>query len=174
MLRIFSFVRMNPPTKGHGRVMERLRAESQFTGVKARVYLSFSHDHERNPLAPDEKLAFVQASWPDIEVRLAKNVFAACQEMGAEGATEAIMVVGEDRADDFRKRLTAYFGTEALGLESVDVQVVSRDAEDASATKARHAALSGDWQAFQELSPSTDTNLTRSLYEAVRIGLGVT
>ena len=170
---IFSYGRMNPPTNGHLRVVQKLRDEAEREGAVARVYLSLTEDEKSNPLAPAEKLAFFQKLFPDVEVRLAKTVFEAGLDMAADGFDHGVMVVGEDRAAKFTKILSAYEGTEVLGLKRVEVKTISRNAEDASATQARQAAATGNWKAFCDLSATTDETLTRELYEAVRVGLGV-
>ncbi len=170
---IFALGRLNPPTTGHRRVVEKLREEAQREGAVARLYLTETHDEKRNPLTPEQKIAFVQKLFPGVEVRLAKTVFAAGLDMAAEGVDEAVMIVGADRLAHFSKILSAYEGTEVLGLKHAEVKTISRDADDASATQARNAARGGNWDAFRDLSASTDDDLTRELYEAVRVGLGV-
>ena len=173
MRAVFAFGRMNPPTTGHRRVVERLQQEAKTTGVKARLYLSNSHDPKRNPLTPQQKLSFAQQMFPEVEVRLAQTLFDAANNVADDGFDDVLVIVGEDRLDSFSKSLSAYVGTDKLGLQHVEVQALSRSAEDASATQARTAALEGDWQAFQDLTPTDDETLARSLYEAVRFGLGV-
>lgn len=170
---VFSYARMNPPTKGHLRVVQKLREVAQQEGAVARIYLSETQDEERNPLSREQKLAFVQALFPDIEVRTSKKLFDATLEMAADGFEEGIMIVGEDRFSKFDKIMSAYEGTEALGLKRVEVRAISRDANETSATGARAAAADGNWSAFLDHSATADVNLTRELYEAVRVGLGV-
>lgn len=170
---IFAYGRMNPPTKGHLRIVEKLHQEAQREGATARVYLSESHDEERNPLTREQKLQFVQALFPDVEVRMAKTLFIATLEMAAEGFDEGVLIVGEDRLSHFSKLMSAYEGTEALGLKRVEVRAITRDANDTSATGARAAAVAGNWKAFCAHSAFNDTDRTRELYEAVRVGMGV-
>jgi nicotinic acid mononucleotide adenylyltransferase len=169
----FAFGRMNPPTEGHRRVVDLLRKEAQRTGSIARLYLSESHDGLRNPLTPQQKLAFAKKLFPDVDVRLSKTLFTAALEMADEGVDEGVMIVGEDRLAEFSKLLSAYAGTEVLGLKHAEVMVISREASDASATQARVAAESGDWETFRNLTPTDDEDLSLELYEAVRNGLGV-
>lgn len=170
---VFTYARMNPPTEGHRRVVESLRKEAALTGAVARLYLSETHDKKRNPLDKETKLDFVRRSFPDIEVRTARTVFAAGLDMAADGGKEAIMVVGEDRLDAFTKTLTAYVGTDDLPLKSLEVRAITRGEDDTSATRAREAAVSGDWKAFAAMSPTSDEMITRELFHAVRNGMGV-
>lgn len=170
---IFTFGRMNPPTSGHLRVVNKLREEAQREGAVVRLYVSQSHDAIRNPLAPQDKINFIKQLFPDVDVRLSKTVFTAALEMASEGIEEGIMVVGEDRKDTFSACFDRYAGTEELGLKQVEVREIKRDSNDASATSARAAAECGDWKSFFEISPTRDEQIARDLYEAVRIGLGV-
>jgi nicotinic acid mononucleotide adenylyltransferase len=170
---IFAYGRMNPPTKGHLRVVEKIREEARLTGGTPRIYLSETHDDERNPLTREQKVAFVSALFPDVEVRTARQLFEATLAMAAEGFEEGVLIVGEDRFDKFSKIMSAYEGTEALGLKRVEVKSISRDANETSASGARAAAKAGNWKAFLDHSATTDTDLTHELYEAVRAGMGV-
>ena len=167
---VFTYARMNPPTEGHRRVVESLREEAKRTGAVARLYLSETHDKKRNPLDKETKLDFVRRSFPDIDVRTARTVFAAGLDLAGD---DAVMVVGQDRLEAFTKTLTAYIGTDDLPVKSLEVRAISRGEDDTSATKAREAAVSGDWQAFEAMSPTTDEMITRELFHAVRNGMGV-
>lgn len=170
---IFTFGRMNPPTSGHLRIVNKLREEAQREGAVVRLFVSQSHDATRNPLSPQDKINFIKKLFPDVDVRLSKTVFTAALEMASEGVEEGIMVVGEDRKETFSTCFDRYAGTEELGLKQVEVREITRDANDASATSARNAAERGDWESFFEISPTRDEQLSRDLYEAVRVGLGV-
>ena len=167
---VFTYARMNPPTEGHRKVVESLREEARRTGAVARLYLSETHDQKRNPLDKETKLDFVRRAFPDIEVRTARTVFAAGVDLAGE---DAVMVVGEDRLAQFTKTLTAYVGTDDLPVKSLEVRAISRGEDDTSATKAREAAVSGDWTAFEAMSPTSDETITRELFHAVRNGMGV-
>lgn len=173
MKAIFTFGRMNPPTSGHLRIVNKLREEAQREGAVVRLFVSQSHDATRNPLSPQDKINFIKKLFPDVDVRLSKTVFTAALEMASEGVEEGIMVVGEDRKETFSTCFDRYAGTEELGLKQVEVREITRDANDASATSARNAAERGDWESFFEISPTRDEQLSRDLYEAVRVGLGV-
>ena len=169
----FTFGRLNPLTRGHVRIIEKLREEAQADGGIVRVYLSQTHDADRNPLTPEQKIEFAKKFFPDVEFRLSKTVFTAALEMASEGVDEGVMIVGEDRFAAFTTLLTTYAGTEALGLKTTEVKAIARAASDASASCARSAALAGDWETFRDLSPTDDVGLSHQLYAAVRNGLGV-
>jgi nicotinamide mononucleotide adenylyltransferase len=173
MKAFFAFGRMNPPTAGHCRVVEKLREEAKREGGVVRLYLSQSQDSVRNPLTPEQKVNFARKLFPDVDVRLSKTLFAATLDMAADGVQDGVMIVGEDRLEAFAKILEDYSGTKELGLRCAEAQAISRTESDASATNARMAAQNDDWATFCELSPTKDEKLTREIYDAVREGLGV-
>ncbi|CAM6053902.1 unnamed protein product [Sphagnum tenellum] len=164
---------MNPPHSGHVKVVNKLREEAQREGAVVRLFLSHSQDNERNPLDPETKLGFVKRLFPDIDVRLSKTIFTASLEMASEGIDEGFLIVGEDRQSQFSAILERYAGTPELGLKHAEVRSISRDTEDASATRARQAVIENDWLAFKQLSASDDDELTLEMYNAVRAAMGV-
>jgi hypothetical protein len=170
---IFAFGRMNPVTIGHGRVVAELQSEAQRAGAEVRLFLSMTHDDERNPLDPETKADFVRKVFPGLDVRLSKTVFTAALELADEGFEEGVMIVGEDRKAQFSSILSRYAGKKELGLSSVEVKAITRTDEDASASGARAAALNGDFDAFKKLSATSDEDLTFQIFKAVRHGLGV-
>jgi nicotinic acid mononucleotide adenylyltransferase len=169
MKTAFAFGRMNPITKGHKKIIDRLRLETP-VGVKPRLYLSQTYDRKRNPLTPEQKVSFVKEMFPDIEVRLAKNIFDAGLDMAADGFDEATLVVGEDRFPMFSELMGKYSGSEFLGLHAKAV-CVNRGEGDASSSQARSAASMGDYETFKNLSASFDELFNKKLYEAVCFGL---
>lgn len=168
---IFTYARMNPPTDGHRRVVERIQQIAAERGGVARVYLSETHDQDRNPLDKDTKLSLARKAFPNVDIRSAKTVFEAGQDVAIGGDVDAVMIVGEDRLHGFTKALTAYVGTDDLPLKSIEILAIDRTDDDVSATKARIAAQSNDWVAFQAMSPTSDESVTRELFHAVRNGM---
>jgi nicotinic acid mononucleotide adenylyltransferase len=169
---VFGFGRVNPPTLGHARVVERISELSQSADVPGRFYLSYSNDAERNPISPLEKLALVQRAFPSIAVALARTVFDAALQMSQEGIDEGVLVVGEDRAEEFARRFMPYQGSQALGLNKLTIVPVRRPAGAMSASLARALAKAGDWGAFRKTVPG-DEMLAVDLFSAVRNAMGV-
>ena len=53
---VVTFGRMNPPTVGHQKVVDKVKAEATKQGAKPYVYLSHSLDKKKNPLEYNTKL----------------------------------------------------------------------------------------------------------------------
>ena len=100
----FTFGRMNPPTIGHGKLLEKLATmagQNQY-----RVYLSQSQDSKDNPLQYNDKIKIARKMFPRYARRIMlnkkiKTVFDALQSLYDEGFVNVVMVVGSDRVQEF-------------------------------------------------------------------------
>lgn len=164
---VFSCGRMNPPTLGHQRVVDRLRAIAEAENGEAVVYLTKSQDEERNPLDPELKSMMVSRAFGQT-VRLTQSPYSAVEELIERGVEEAVFVVGQDRLKQFAP-LVEFAGKGGLRLR---IDTLPRTEEDVSATAARRAALEADFETFKHLTPSPDEGFADELYRAVRSGLG--
>jgi nicotinic acid mononucleotide adenylyltransferase len=164
---VFACGRFNPPTAGHRKLLDEMRAVAE--GAEIRIFTTQSHDPERNPLSPETKLGFLRRAFPGTSIQLATNPFDAAKMLAEEGFAKATLVVGADR--EALARNVVRYATD-LGLESVQFHVISRQDDDASASAMREAAVSGDTKTFAELCPSEDAVLRDDMYRAVRLGMG--
>ena len=183
----FTFGRMNPPTIGHGKLLDKLASKAGKNPY--RVYLSQSSDAKKNPLAYSDKVKFVRKMFPKHarSVMLNKGVKTAIDAAVAlynEGFTKVVMIVGDDRLRDFDILLNKYNGQKArhgfYNFESIKVvSAGQRDpdaegAEGASATKQRGAASDNDFTTFAQGLPKQMSNKdSKALFNAVRKGMGL-
>lgn len=174
---VFTIGRMNPPTRGHEKVLRAARDLARTTGADVRFYVTRTHDGKTNPLTVEQKLEFLRAFFPNSNFYDSMNAFTACKEMAQEGYERVVMVVGQDRDGELIKGLRAYANhpdpTKSLGLKEVDTYVVERSDDDYSATKARQLAAEGNLEGFSEMVPAATPQFVKKLYDAVRQGLGV-
>lgn len=184
----FTFGRMNPPTIGHGKLLDAL---SEMAGKHPyRVYLSHSHDPKKNPLLFEERVKASRKIFPrhgrairaDEGVR---DVLYAASKLYEEGFKRVTLVVGEDRLQEMKTLLNKYNGKsgkhgyymfEGIRVASAGHRDPDADgAEGASATKLRESARSGDFVTFSQGLPKTVSNSdAKKLYNDVRIGMGLT
>ena len=183
----FTFGRMNPPTIGHGKLLDKLAAKSGKNPY--RVYLSQSQDNKKNPLSYSDKVKHVRKMFPKHarSVMINKKVKTPIDAVTAlydEGFRRIVMVVGSDRVNEFDIILNKYNGQKArhgfYNFESIKVITAGqRDpdaegAEGASATKQRNAAAENDFTTFGQGLPKTLSNAdSRRLYNDVRKGMGL-
>lgn len=164
---VFSCGRMNPPTRGHQRVADRIHELADREGGVPLIFLTKTHDAERNPLSPEVKVEMVERAF-SMPVRLTVSPFSAVDQLVEEGVEEAVIVVGQDRAEHFRKRLVEY--ATSIGL-SLSVETLTRTDQDVSATRARQAVMESDFSTFMSLVPAPDAGFATDLFRAVSLGL---
>jgi len=183
----FTFGRMNPPTIGHGKLLDKLMTKAG--KMPYRVYLSQTQDSKKNPLSYVDKVKFVRKMFPRsarsiILNKSVKTVFNAMSSMYEEGFVNVTMVVGDDRLKEFDVLLNKYNGVKGRhGFYNFKkISVISagqRDpdaegAEGASATKQREAAAANDFTTFSQGLPKIVSNAdAKKIFNSVRKGLGL-
>jgi hypothetical protein len=183
----FTFGRMNPPTTGHGKLLDKI---SQVAGKNPyKIFLSQSNDPSKNPLSYSDKVKHVRKMFPKHarSVMINKNVrnaMEAASELYNQGFRKVVMVVGADRLREFDTLLNKYNGKDARhGFYNFsDIKVISAgerdpDAEGVtgmSASKMRSFASSNDFTSFAQGLPNNVSNKdARKLFNDVRKGMGL-
>ena len=183
----FSFGRMNPPTIGHEKLLDKLASTAGRNPY--RMYLSQSTDAKKNPLSYKDKVKFVRKMFPRHARNVLMNnniktVFDAAVSLYNEGFRKVVMVVGSDRVREFDALLSKYNGEKARHgfYNFADIKVVSagqRDpdaegVEGMSASKMRAAASDNDFTTFAQGLPKAFSNAdSKALFNAVRKGMGL-
>ena len=183
----FTFGRMNPPTIGHEKLLEKLARTAGKNPY--RVFLSQTQDNKKNPLSYMEKVKFARKMFPRYARSImlnkkVKNIFDVLVTLYNEGYVNVTMVVGSDRVNEFDITINKYNGKKAAhGFYNFrKINVVSagqRDpdaegAEGASATKQRTAAKENDFTSFSQGLPKKVSNAdAKRIFNAVRKGLGL-
>ena len=183
----FTFGRMNPPTIGHGKLLDKL---AQKAGKNPyRVYVSQSQDKNKNPLQYKDKVKHVRKMFPkharsvmiNNKVKTAIDVAVALYD---EGFRNLVMVVGSDRIREFDVLLNKYNGKQARhGFYNFNkINIISageRDpdaegVEGMSASKQRDNAKQNDFTSFAQGLPKAMSNPdAKRLFNAVRKGMGL-
>jgi hypothetical protein len=183
----FSFGRMNPPTIGHEKLLDKLASTAGKNPY--RLYLSQSSDNKKNPLEYKDKVKFVRKMFP----RHARNILMNTSIKTAidvavslynEGFRRLVMVVGSDRVREFDALLNAYNGKKARHgfYNFMDIKIVSageRDpdaegVEGMSASKMRAAASENDFTTFAQGLPKAFSNAdSKALFNTVRKSMGL-
>ena len=183
----FTFGRMNPPTIGHGKLLDKLASSSGRNPY--RVFLSLSND-KKNPIPYNSKIKYVRKMFPKHarQVMMNKKVktpFAALTALYDEGFRSVVMVAGSDRVNEYTKRLNMYNGKKGRhgfynfkdGIKIVSAGQRDPDAEGAegaSGTKQRKHAADNDFSKFaQGLPNAMSNNDAKKLFNDVRKGLGL-
>lgn len=183
----FTFGRMNPPTVGHGKVMDSLSIKSGKSDYK--VFVSQSQDPKKNPLSYSDKIKHTRKMFPkharniiaDKSVKTAINAMVALYDQGYKTVT---MVVGEDRITEFDVLLKKYNGTKGrhgfYNFKNINIVSAGKRDPDASgvegmsASKQRENAAKNDFVTFAQGVPKSMSDKdTRRLFNDVRKGMGL-
>ena len=181
-----TFGRLNPPTVGHGKLLDSVARVA--SGGPYRIYVSQSQDPKKNPLDYRTKVKYIRKMFPkharsvvmDTKVR---NIFDVLTKLYEEGYNQVNMVVGSDRVSDFERITNKYNGVKGRhgfynfqgGVNIVSAGERDPDAEGVtgmSASKLRQAAASNDLQSFMKGMPSGFDD-AKDLFNDVRKGMGL-
>lgn len=183
----FTFGRMNPPTVGHGRLMDALKSEAATNPY--RVFVAQSQDSNRNPLDYKTKVKFIRKMFPKHSRNVILDpslvtIFDIAQKLYDENYTSIVMVVGSDRVTEFETLLAKYNGKVAKHgqYKFESIRVVSAgdrdpdgdDTSSASASKQRQAAKDDDFVRFSQGVPASFSDSeTKALFNAIRAGMNL-
>jgi len=172
---VITFGRMNPPTIGHQKVVDKVKAEAKKQGAMPHVYLSHSQDAKKNPLDYNTKIGIARKAFgPSVTKSKARTIIEVVQELERMGHKEVTLIAGSDRVAEFRKLLNRYNGKD-FTFDKITVKSAGQrdpDAEGASgmsATKMRTAAQTGDFKSFKKGVPSALKDAdAKKMYDKIR------
>jgi len=181
-----TFGRLNPPTVGHGKLLDSVARVA--SGGPYRIYVSQSQDSKKNPLDYRTKVKYIRKMFPkharsvvmDTKIR---NIFDVLTKLYEEGYNQVNMVVGSDRVGEFEKITNKYNGVKGRhgfynfqgGVNIISAGDRDPDAEGVtgmSASKLRQAAASNDLQSFMKGMPRGFDD-AKDLFNDVRKGMGL-
>jgi hypothetical protein len=171
---VFTFGRMNPPTIGHQKLVDKVNDVARSNGADARVYLSHTQNNKKDPLDYKDKIRFARKAFGKSVIQSpSKTVFDVAKELQKSGYTDIIMVVGSDRVQEFKKILNKYNGKD-FEFDSIDVVSAGERDPDAtgvegmSASKLRKLATEGDFETFKSGLPKKIQGDAKQLYDKIR------
>ena len=183
----FTFGRMNPPTIGHGKVLENLAKKSGKNDYK--VFTSQVSNPKKDPLSYSDKIKHMRKMFPKhgrsiIINKKIRTAFDAVTELYDQGYRKVNMIVGSDRVREFDTLLKKYNGVKGrhgfYNFESINVLSAGERDPDAegvagmSASKQRANAQENDYTAFSQGVPKNMNDKdTRKLFNDVRKGMGL-
>ena len=102
---VFTFGRMNPPTVGHEKLVNKVRKVSKIVKGTPYVFLSKTSDKKKNPLLYRDKLKYAKSAFGNIvQDHKGRNIFDLMKDL--EKRFDSVnMVVGSDRVSEFESLL---------------------------------------------------------------------
>ena len=177
---VVNFGRMNPPTVGHAKLVEKIKSEARKQGATPYVYLSHSQDSKKNPLDYNTKLGIARKAFgSSVTESGSRNIIEVLKELQKKGHNEVTVVVGSDRVKDMQRIVDSYNGKDFTFNK---VGVVSAGARDPdaegvsgmSATKMRNLAQENDVAGFKKGLPPKVKYDADDIVQKIRSGMGLT
>jgi len=173
---VFGWGRMNPVTIGHEKLADKLKSVAQKERATPLLYLSHSTDPKKNPLSYDDKIMLARKAFGDmVQKSNAKTIIQAMKELDKK-FDSVILIVGQDRVQEFDTLLNKYNGKE-YNFDSINVVSAGDrdpDADDVtgmSASKMRALAAQGVMKQFAKGLPKKLKGDAQAVYDMVRAGM---
>jgi predicted kinase len=184
---VMAFGRMNPPTTGHEKLVDKVKQLAKDYNAPHHVIISHSIDAKKNPLDAATKIKHAKRFFPGT------NISASSKEkptflqhavaLHQAGHDHLIMVAGSDRIPEYEKKLNQYNGEgpgKLYNFKKIEVKSAGHrdpDAEGAegmSASKMREHATNNNFGEFKQGIPShVPEKHARELFRDVRRGMGL-
>ena len=180
---VFSYGRMNPPTAGHSKVVDKVHSHAQKIGANHAVIVSHSQNNKTDPLHHEHKKEYLRHIHPEVNFEHSTkehpHFLAQLKKFNQEGHTHATMVVGSDRVKQFKALANKYNGKE-YNYKKIHILSAGQRDPDAegvagiSGTKMRAHASGNDYKSFKSgLHPNHSDEHAKKLYKATRQGMNL-
>lgn len=187
---VMAFGRMNPPTTGHLKLIDKVKETAEKMGAKHEVIISHSQDSKKNPLSAEQKIKHLRRYSPGTKFVASDKehptLMHHAERLHKAGHDHLVMVAGSDRVKEYHDLLHKYNGVPNknghVPYNFKKISVVSaghRDpdaegAEGMSGTKMREHAKNNDFSSFRQGVPShVADHHARELMKDVRKGMGL-
>ena len=184
---VMAFGRMNPPTTGHEKLVNKVKEIAKDHHAPHHVILSHSSDVKKNPLSVVDKVKHAKRFFPNTNIESSDKEHPTFLQHAAKlhkaGHDHLIMVAGSDRVDEFKKKLDHYNGTgegKLYNFKKIEVKSAghrdpdSEGTEGMSASKMREHAKNNDMHSFRQGIPShVSEKHAKELFKDVRKGMGL-
>jgi len=95
---VIAFGRLNPPTSGHEKLVNKVRSVARKVGGDPAIYLSHTQDAKKNPFDYSTKIKYAQKAFGEIIKRTkSTTLIQILQEVEAKGYKNVFLVFGSDR-----------------------------------------------------------------------------
>jgi hypothetical protein len=184
---VMTFGRMNPPTTGHLKLIDKVKEVAAKHDAGHTVVTSHSQDAKKNPLSGEQKVKHLQRYSPGTHFKTSSKEHPTflhhAAELHKQGVTHLHMVAGSDRVDEYKKKLNQYNGTHKGALynfKKITVHSAGQRDPDAegssgmSGTKMRAHAASGNAKEFRKGVPENVSDKhAKELMHDTRKGMGL-
>lgn len=184
---VFTFGRMNPPTTGHLKLIDKVKKVAKEHKADHTVVTSHSQDTKKNPLSASQKVKHLQRYSPGTHFEASSKEHPTflhhAAKLHKQGVTHLHMVVGSDRVKEMHDKLHQYNGTHEGALynfKKIHVHSAGHRDPDAegttgmSGTKMREHAKNKDIKSFRKGVPGhVSDEHAKELMHDTRKGMGL-
>jgi len=184
---VMTFGRMNPPTTGHLKLIDKVKEVASKHDASHSVVVSHSQDSKKNPLSGEQKVKHLQRYSPGTNFETSSKEHPTflhhAEKAHKQGVTHLHMVVGSDRVKEMKEKLHKYNGTHEGALynfKKITVHSAGHRDPDAegtegmSASKMREHAKSNNVHEFKKGIPShVSDKHAKELMHDTRKGMGL-
>lgn len=173
---VFSWGRMNPPTIGHEKLVNKVRTVARLEGGEPLIFLSHTQNHKKDPLDYNLKIKLAQKAFGKILTKSKSNTIIKVLQELEKKYSDVILVVGSDRVEDMRTLLEKYNGKDYTfdTIKVVSAGERDPDASDVSgmsASKMRQLATDSNLEEFTKGLPKLLQRDAKNIMNKVRKGL---
>lgn len=153
---ITTFARASIPHKGHEKLFNAVNTIAEKENADPLIFLSYSFDAKRNPVPYDKKVDFltscgIKSIINNSKVRTIFDMLQYCNENNYE---KVILVVGSDRVNELKERITPYTNSDSLPFEFEVRSAGNRKSLGGiSGTKMREFVSNNDFESFKKWLP---------------------
>ena len=181
---VFAFGRLNPPTIGHQKLIERVITIAKRVKGLPVLYVSASQDKRKNPLTVKQKVEYLKKVYPrGIKILPAvgseRTFMEILKNRFDKKFTDVYMIAGSDRVAEFKRLIKQYNGKD-YNFDTTEVVSAGERDPDAtgatgmSASKMRDFAMNNDYTSFKQgLIRGTKEKDAMKLFKDLKKGMGV-
>lgn len=186
---VLAYGRMNPPTTGHLKVIDKVKEVAKDFGGEHHMVVSHTNEPKKNPLTAEQKVKHLRRYAPDTNIRAASKenptIFSHAAELHKSGVTHLHIVAGSDRVAEYKQKFKELNGKPnkqgevAFNFKKITVHSAgtrdpdSEGTEGMSGTKMREHAKNNDLKSFRKGIPAhVSDEHAKELMNDVRKGMG--
>ena len=171
---VISFGRMNPPTIGHQKLVDKVKQVARSKNGKPMVFLSHTQDSKKNPLSYSDKIKFARVAFGrDVITPSSSKTIIDIAKQLENNYDNLVMVVGDDRVREFDSLLNKYNGKD-YSFETIEIVSAgtrdpdSSDVSGMSASKMRDFVSNDDIDSFRAGLPSKLKSQYKRIYSILK------
>ena len=173
---VFTFGRMNPPTVGHGKLIDKVLSVAKSSGAKAIIYPSKTEDDSKNPLPFKMKVQVLKDVYGSIvdTDRTVQNPFDALEKLDGKNVSKVTFVVGSDRVKEFTKNMTSHIKKHLNNIKNFSVVSAGERDPDASGvsgmsgSKMRSFVQKDKFEKFRKGLLSKNSKLAKKVFSLLK------